>query len=1101
MMFMVRYVWVLAAFAFFLTFKMTFAQQADESAVVAAEQTKIEDAVDGGQAAPAAPAPVAEAPIAEAAPAAPAAPVAEAPAATTETVESLANEALKAGPVPAAPAAEAPVTEAVPAAPVAEAPVAEAAPVAPVAETPAAEAPAAPAAPMAEAAPAAPVAEAPAAEAAPAAPVVEAPVAPAAPMAEVPAAEAAPVAPVAEAPAAEAAPAVPAAEAPAVPVAEAPAAPAVPVAPVIPAAETKTDKSIEDIDKLISEATSGKEPVKPETKIAQPPTEIKVTQPPAVKAVPVARKSVGKLEGPLADMMGEEELRRMAKEEHAKDSISDAKQALSDKQYEHAVVLFREARDNFVRPESESRRKLSQRGVGDSYYMWALSLMKQGNLSNALERAQDAAKEGHKNGESLARSIKSQIDNPKPPEVAPPDRTSILKGKELKSKEDNVSALLQAGREYMSAREYDKAQERIESVLKMDPYNTEAIRLLQKVTQKKYDTATMELAATRNDMMAEARKAWNPRDYALVSDANYMTPGRRGEKKTTDDRRERVMKKMESIVIPEIDFKQANIRDVIEFLRMSSEQFDKTGDDIKGVNIILKLGKGGRSAAAAPAAAAPAADPFAAAAPADGAPAAGGGEDIDLVTFSARGINLKQALKIVTDYCQLKSRVDDGGIVMVVPKDEPEGQIIVRTYNVRNIENLITIGSQYASGSALLGGRLQEKEAAAGGGAAAGAGGGGEAGASEADLQGFFKAFGVAWPQGSSVKYIKAVGKMIVANTDENLLLVEKALENFDQAPTQIEIETRFVDVTMDDMSSAGLEWMLSDDWEVAQQAGSGTTPWSTRQAIKVKKGSFTAGNRYSSTTAIGATETVADNILTIASVLTNPELGVVLHLLEQKGYADLLSAPKITAKPGTEATVKVVTEYIYPTQFTVTPITGQGGGDGVNQGAAMIVGGVVEPGNFETREVGVILSTTPNMSEGQMIDLTLAPEVVTEPIWHQYGSQYTAPDGSTQQLSMEQPFFHSRKLVTSLSVYNGSTVVIGGMITEQRTTVDDKVPFLGDIPLMGRLFTSKVDRSSKKNLLVFVTARLVDPAGKFVKQPDFTAPAAAAGPSAEAGR
>jgi len=1093
---------MMAVLSLFLTDRSIFAQQADESATVAAEQTKIEDAVDGGgaKAAPAAPvpetpvaeaAPAAEAPIAETAPAAPAleAPVAEAapavPAAPAETVEALAKEALK---ETSAPEAETmPAAEAAPAAPVAEtAPATEAAPAAPVAEA-VPVAPAAETMPVAEAAPAAPVAEtAPAAETMPAAETAPAVEAPAAPVAEAP-----PVAPVAETPAAPEAPAAPAAEpvVPAAPVAEvAPVAPAAPEAPVKPAVE----KPSEDLDKLVSDATQEKTAPKPE--VAVPVVSDKEPSKTEVKAVVKgtdAKKPVSKLESALADMMGEEELRRMAKEEHAKDSMDEARQALDNRQYESAVSFFRAARENFVRPESDSKKKLAQKGIADSYYLWALSLMKMGNLTNALEKAQDAAKEGHKGGETLAKNIKSQIENPKPPERVKPSATPVLKGTELKTKEENVSVLLQAGREYMSVREYDKAQDQIESVLKMDPYNTEAIRLLQKVTQKKYDAATMEVSATRTDMMAELRKTWNPRDYALVSEASNMQMGRQGVKRTTNVKREQVQKKLENIVIPEIDFKQANIRDVIEFLRSSSEQFDKTGEEPKGVNIILKLSKGNRAAAETDAAApAAAADPFASAAPAaDGATkAAGGGEDVELVTFSARSITLKQALKIVTDYCQLKSRIDDGGLVMIVPKDEPEGDIIVRTYNVRNMGQLTTV-SKALAGSGLIGGNIA-KLAAAGGGAA---GGGEPAAEGEVDLKEFFKPFGVLWPAGSNVKYIQALGKMIVANTDENLMLVEKALEMFDIAPTQIEIETRFVDVTMNDMTSAGLEWMLSDDWELAQKTGSATTPLSTRQAIKVKSGSFTAGNRYASATGIGGTATVADNILSIASVLTNPELGMVLHLLEQKGYADLLSAPKVTAKPGTEATVKVVTEYIYPTQFTVTPITGTSGANG----AATIVGGVVEPGNFETREVGVILSTTPAMSEGQMIDLTLAPEVVTEPEWHEYGSSYTAPDGSTQQLSMQQPFFHSRKVITSLSIYNGSTVVIGGMITEQRTTVDDKVPFVGDIPLIGRLFRSRVDKSDKKNLLVFVTARLVDPAGKFIKQVDFTPPPIAGTPVA----
>jgi general secretion pathway protein D len=55
----------------------------------------------------------------------------------------------------------------------------------------------------------------------------------------------------------------------------------------------------------------------------------------------------------------------------------------------------------------------------------------------------------------------------------------------------------------------------------------------------------------------------------------------------------------------------------------------------------------------------------------------------------------------------------------------------------------------------------------------------------------------------------------------------------------------------------------------------------------------------------------------------------------------------------------------------------------------------------------------------------------------------------------------------------------MGGMITEVRNTVDDKVPLLGDLPVFGRLFRSKYDASEKRNLLIFVTARLVDPSGR----------------------
>jgi general secretion pathway protein D len=81
----------------------------------------------------------------------------------------------------------------------------------------------------------------------------------------------------------------------------------------------------------------------------------------------------------------------------------------------------------------------------------------------------------------------------------------------------------------------------------------------------------------------------------------------------------------------------------------------------------------------------------------------------------------------------------------------------------------------------------------------------------------------------------------------------------------------------------------------------------------------------------------------------------------------------------------------------------------------------------------------------------------------------------------MEQPFFHVRSIDSTVSVYPGATIVMGGLITEQRKAMDDKIPFLGDIPFIGRLFRSHSEQTSKRNLLIFVTTRLVDVRGREV--------------------
>jgi general secretion pathway protein D len=79
----------------------------------------------------------------------------------------------------------------------------------------------------------------------------------------------------------------------------------------------------------------------------------------------------------------------------------------------------------------------------------------------------------------------------------------------------------------------------------------------------------------------------------------------------------------------------------------------------------------------------------------------------------------------------------------------------------------------------------------------------------------------------------------------------------------------------------------------------------------------------------------------------------------------------------------------------------------------------------------------------------------------------------------MNKPVFSTREVSTQVSVYDGQTVVMGGLMREDVQKVQDKVPILGDIPLAGRLFRSNVDQHIKKNLIMFVTANLLDPAGQ----------------------
>jgi general secretion pathway protein D len=261
-------------------------------------------------------------------------------------------------------------------------------------------------------------------------------------------------------------------------------------------------------------------------------------------------------------------------------------------------------------------------------------------------------------------------------------------------------------------------------------------------------------------------------------------------------------------------------------------------------------------------------------------------------------------------------------------------------------------------------------------------------------------------------------------------------------------------------------------------------------QRIQINKDSqgFTKGLRFfnydttrkdatrASSVTTGLGQTPMGNILTFASILTNPELQVAINALSQKGHSDVLSSPRVTTKNSEQATIKVVKEIRYPQAYEANQIQTTSA-DGIPFNVT-----VFAPADFQTREVGVLLNVTPTIGpDGYTIDLTLVPEVSELVEWHQFGTQ----SGGRADFNAAQPFFQTRTVTSKMVVWDGETVVLGGLIREEFTDFTDKIPLLGDIPLVGKLFQSKGSDSQKKNLMIFVTARIVDSSGRPIHRKD----------------
>jgi len=137
--------------------------------------------------------------------------------------------------------------------------------------------------------------------------------------------------------------------------------------------------------------------------------------------------------------------------------------------------------------------------------------------------------------------------------------------------------------------------------------------------------------------------------------------------------------------------------------------------------------------------------------------------------------------------------------------------------------------------------------------------------------------------------------------------------------------------------------------------------------------------------------------------------------------------------------------------------------------------------------ETGPILDVVPYvLSDGYTINMALIPSVT---VFNGYDTAPTIPSVTGNlnvvQLPVILPDFTVRQVVTTVNVWDNQTVVIGGLISSTLQTTKDKVPMIGDIPVLGRFFQSQSKTTQKKNLMIFVTATIVDPAGNRVHTDD----------------
>ena len=276
-----------------------------------------------------------------------------------------------------------------------------------------------------------------------------------------------------------------------------------------------------------------------------------------------------------------------------------------------------------------------------------------------------------------------------------------------------------------------------------------------------------------------------------------------------------------------------------------------------------------------------------------------------------------------------------------------------------------------------------------------------------------------------SAKFDKRTNKIIVKDTQKKIDDIKKVIEAFDEKTRVVVIDANIIKVTLTDKYSYGIDW-----------------------ADIASLGDITLTGSSNLTTSLTGT---TPSTLTVA---TATNYSTVISLLDTFGQTDVLSRPRITVADKEDAMILVGAKEVYVTS-EVTTTSG---------------GTYHTTDNVQFVDVGVRLTVTPEINSEGYIRMKIRPEVsdtdATKTVI------LTNPDGSTRSII---PHVTTSEAETTLLVKDKTTIILGGLMKDTVTEYRDKVPFLGDLPLLGKFFSTQGKSKEKTELVILLTPHIIE--------------------------
>jgi general secretion pathway protein D len=715
-------------------------------------------------------------------------------------------------------------------------------------------------------------------------------------------------------------------------------------------------------------------------------------------------------------------------------------------------------------------------------------------------------------------------------EAAPytPSVTAEERQKELILVQGTNTTRLRDATLYYEMGQLDDAEVMFKQIVRDDPDNRAANYYLNLIKDRRYARTLNGKELVTRQAMVDIEKEWlNPpsRDLPIPN------PYARTNLIWTSRGKQVIMSKLDRIRMDNVKYEGLPLSEVIINL---NDEAKKRDPERRGINFIINpnsdLG-GGAAAPGGPGQIDPATGlPIPAAAPAEAVDV--GATSIKLIPplNDVRMADVLDAIVKVADK-KIKYTIEDYAVVFSL-KGAEAVPLFTRTIKVdpntfeQGLQSVVGLavggfttssGGGGGGGGGGAGGQGQSSTVVpqvlltsgtaggGGGGGGAGAAGGGQGQGVRAvtrtnDMTSvqnavrlFFTTMGVDLTPPKNIFFNDREGSLLVHASIADLDIIEQAVQVLNTAPPQINIKTKFIEVTQNDAKALGLDYylgnVLMNNGSMGLQGGSAPS-FAGSPTFANPVGAFpnpvipqspsdqllSGGLRNQ----LGVQNPISTpSLATLSGILTDPQFRIVLHALEQRDGVDLLNESSVTTVSGRQCQIQVVDLQTIVTGTTVNQTAAGGGGVAGGNG---VIGSTVQP-TTQNLPFGPTLDVIPYVSaDGFTIQMTIIPTII-EFIGYDdpQGFVIQAQSGGgalpvTAQLPL--PHLRLRQVTTSANVWDGQTVVLGGLITENVVKVKDKIPLLGDLPIVGRAFRSESSQSSKKNLMIFVTPTIIDPAG-----------------------